>query len=174
MRRSSICGGGSVGFTALVRVILAALPDPDDESGTKFFFAVAKNNLVPRDRRPALRYEIVPSDFDKDIGRIAWGQKVDRSATEILQALATFDQSGKMKGRGLSSNVPGEWSVGDDQGDYEYWERTTRVVGTHDSTGERKTSHRGGETRDREEALGVGLAFDESACHPGGSRRECD
>jgi hypothetical protein len=89
-------GGGSVGFAALVRVIVAALPDPDDES--RYMLAVAKNNLVPKTERPAIRYDIVPSVHDVTIGCIAWGEKVEMSAGEILcaQAEASKEGSGKV------------------------------------------------------------------------------
>src|SRR5205085_2927529 len=57
-------GGGSIGFSALVRVIIAALDDPESEDGNRHFLAVAKNNLVAKNQRPALTYEIVPADED--------------------------------------------------------------------------------------------------------------
>jgi hypothetical protein len=79
-------GGGSVGFAALVRVIVAALPDPEDD--TKYLLAVAKNNLVAKNKRPALSYEIIPAADDPDIGCIAWGEKMEMSAGEILVAQA--------------------------------------------------------------------------------------
>lgn len=82
-------GGGSIAFSALARVVLAALPDPEDPE--RYLFAVAKNNLVPRERRPAYAYRIVPSDRDATIGRIAWGEAVAASAGEILQAHADKD-----------------------------------------------------------------------------------
>jgi putative DNA primase/helicase len=83
-------GGGSVGFAALVRVILAALPDPDDDS--RYLLAVAKNNLVAKSERPAIRYQIVPADSDSTIGRISWGERVEMSAGEILHAQADADK----------------------------------------------------------------------------------
>ncbi|MES2360017.1 MAG: AAA family ATPase [Gemmatimonadota bacterium] len=83
-------GGGSVGFAALVRVIVAALPDPDDPS--KYLLAVAKNNLVAKNKRPALSYEIIPSKADPSIGSIAWGEKMEMSAGEILQAQAVANR----------------------------------------------------------------------------------
>jgi putative DNA primase/helicase len=79
-------GGGSVAFTALVRVLLAALPDPHDPD--RYLFAVPKNNLVPKEKRPTFSYRIVPSDHDPDIGRIQWGEIVQMSANEILTAEA--------------------------------------------------------------------------------------
>lgn len=90
-------GGGSVGFAALVRVIIAALPDPRADDDQHYLLAVAKNNLVAKNKRPALGYEIVPWDGDPDIGRIAWGDSVDMSAGEILQAHAEAakDTTGK-------------------------------------------------------------------------------
>ena len=84
-------GGGSVAFTALVRVIIAALPDPDDPS--RYLLAIAKNNLVEKSKRPALVYEIVPGDHDPEIGRIAWGGTVDMSANDILLAQADADKN---------------------------------------------------------------------------------
>jgi hypothetical protein len=89
-------GGGSVAFAALVRVIIASLPDPGD--GTRYLLAVAKNNLVVKSKRPALSYNIVPSEKDPDIGRIAWGGAVDMSANEIFAAQAEVDKdsSGKV------------------------------------------------------------------------------
>ena len=90
-------GGGSVAFAALVRVIIAALPDPKDP--TKYLFAIAKNNLVKKSERPALAYEIVPSATNPDIGCIAWGRVVELSANEILAAQAEADKhnTGKVK-----------------------------------------------------------------------------
>jgi hypothetical protein len=90
-------GGGSVTFAALVRVILAALPDPDADDDGHYLLAVAKNNLVQKKQRPALAYEIVPSALDPDIGCISWGRTVDMSAGEILvaQSEANKDTSGK-------------------------------------------------------------------------------
>lgn len=90
-------GGGSVAFAALVRVILAALPDPDADDEGHYLLAVAKNNLVQKKQRPALAYEIVPSALDADIGCISWGRMVDMSAGEILvaQSEASKDTSGK-------------------------------------------------------------------------------
>ena len=89
-------GGGSVAFAALVRVIIAALPDPEDES--RYLLAVAKNNLVVKSKRPALGYDIVPAETDSDIGRIAWGGAVEMSANEIFAAQAEVDKdsSGKV------------------------------------------------------------------------------
>lgn len=89
-------GGGSVAFAALVRVVIAALHHPDDD--TKYMLAVAKNNLVKKSERPALEYEIVPSEYDSDIGRIRWGATVDMSADEILAAKleASKQNSGKV------------------------------------------------------------------------------
>jgi putative DNA primase/helicase len=89
-------GGGSVAFAALVRVIIAALPDPDVEH--RYLLAVAKNNLVAKSKRPAITYEIVPWTDDPDIGRIAWGETVQKSANEILESQAEADQhsSGKV------------------------------------------------------------------------------
>ncbi len=89
-------GGGSVAFAALVRVIIAALPDPKDES--HYLLAVAKNNLVAKSKRPALSYQIVPAKTDPDIGQIAWGRSVEMSANEIFaeQAEADKDNSGKV------------------------------------------------------------------------------
>jgi putative DNA primase/helicase len=90
-------GGGSVGFSALVRVILAALPNPHVDDDRHYLLAVAKNNLVQKKKRPALAYEIVPWTGDPDIGCIAWGKTVDMSANEILaaQTEANKDNSGK-------------------------------------------------------------------------------
>ena len=88
-------GGGSVAFAALVRVIIAALPDPEDES--RYLLAVAKNNLVVKSKRPALAYGIVPSDTDPDIGRIAWGDAVEMSANEIFAAQAEADKNSSGK-----------------------------------------------------------------------------
>src|SRR5688572_18570887 len=87
-------GGGSVAFAALVRVMVAALPDPDDE--TRYLLAVSKNNLVRKSERPALAYEIVPWAGDPDIGCIAWGSTVEMSANEILAAQAEADKGGKV------------------------------------------------------------------------------
>lgn len=85
-------GGGSVAFAALVRVILAALPDPEED---RYLLAVAKNNLVQKQKRPAFAYTIVPWECDEDIGRIAWGEVVNMSANEILIAQAEADKGGK-------------------------------------------------------------------------------
>lgn len=89
-------GGGSVAFAALVRVIIAALPDPEDES--TYLLAVAKNNLVVKSKRPALAYDIVPATTDPDIGRIEWGETVEMSANEILaeQAKTDKDKTGRV------------------------------------------------------------------------------
>ena len=102
-------GGGSVAFAALVRVILAALPDPDAD---RYLLAVAKNNLVQKQKRPAFAYEIVPWESDEDIGRIAWGEVVDMSANEILAAQAEADKGGKVaeaKTFLLERLASGEW-----------------------------------------------------------------
>ena len=88
-------GGGSVAFAALVRVIIAALPDPND--ATTYLLAVAKNNLVKKSNRPALAYSIVPATADPDIGCIAWGATVDMSANEILAAQAEADKNNSGK-----------------------------------------------------------------------------
>jgi RecA-family ATPase len=88
-------GGGSVAFAAWVRVMLAALPDPNDE--TTYLLAVAKNNLVKKSQRPALAYAIVPAATDPDIGCIAWGRTVDMSANEILAAQAEADKNNSGK-----------------------------------------------------------------------------
>jgi hypothetical protein len=85
----------SVAFAALVRVIVAALPDPIDP--TRYLLAVSKNNLVKKDDRPALAYELVPSDSDPDIGRVAWGQTVALSANEILAAQVEADKNNSGK-----------------------------------------------------------------------------
>jgi hypothetical protein len=77
-------GGGSVGFAALVRVIIAALPDPMSRDNNDYLLAVAKNNLVAKNKRPAFAYRVVPWADDPDIGRIAWGKTVEMSANEIL------------------------------------------------------------------------------------------
>lgn len=79
-------GGGSIAFTALVRVILAALPDPNDAN--RYLFAVAKNNLVDRKKRPALAYQIASCEQDPDTSRIVWGDAIHMSAGEILEAAA--------------------------------------------------------------------------------------
>jgi len=88
-------GGGSVAFAALVRVIVAVLPDPNDE--TRYLLAVAKNNLVRKGDRPALSYAIVPAETDPDIGCIAWGRTVDMSANEILAAQIEADKNANGK-----------------------------------------------------------------------------
>ena len=85
-------GGGSVAFAALVRVIVAALPDPEADDDHHYVLAVAKNNLVQKQRRPAYAYEIVPWQDDPDIGRIQWGRAVSMSAGEILVAHADVGQ----------------------------------------------------------------------------------
>lgn len=91
-------GGGSVGFSALVRVIIAALPDPEADDDDHYLLAVAKNNLIQKKKRPAFKYEIVPWQDDPDIGCITWGGTVDMSAGEILLAHADADKdaSGKV------------------------------------------------------------------------------
>jgi putative DNA primase/helicase len=88
-------GGGSVAFAALVRVIIATLPDPED--GSRYLLAVAKNNLVKKSKRPALAYTIVPAATDPDIGCIAWGRTVERSANEILAAQVEADKNNSGK-----------------------------------------------------------------------------
>ena len=90
-------GGGSIAFAALVRVIIAAIPDPEDEDGIRYLLAVAKNNLVKRSERPAFSYEIVPWDSDPDIGRITWGQMLDQSANEIFARSKEVESSSKGK-----------------------------------------------------------------------------
>ena len=92
-------GGGSVGFAALVRVIIAALPDPDSEDDNHYLLAVAKNNLVAKSKRPALAYEIVPSADDPDIGQIAWGATVEKSANEVLEAIVAARAAAKHSGK---------------------------------------------------------------------------
>jgi putative DNA primase/helicase len=90
-------GGGSIGFAALVRVIIAALPDPRAQDDRHYVLAVAKNNLVAKFKRPAFGYEIVASDDDPDIGCIRWGDAVDMSANEVMRARAegSRNKSGK-------------------------------------------------------------------------------
>jgi hypothetical protein len=83
-------GGGSVGFTALVRVMIAALPNPHDENS--YLLAVAKNNLVRKDKRPAILYQIVPSTTNPDIGCVQWGEAVEMSASDILLEQAKVDR----------------------------------------------------------------------------------
>lgn len=78
-------GGGSIAFTAFSRVALACLADPREGKGPNDrLLAVAKNNLVARERRPALEYRLVPGERDPSVARVAWGSVVDLSAGEIL------------------------------------------------------------------------------------------
>jgi putative DNA primase/helicase len=77
-------GGGSVAYTAVARIVLATLKDPQDSE--RYLLAISKNNLIKREDRKTLSYSIVPSDFDPEIGRILWGDVVDVSAEDVLQA----------------------------------------------------------------------------------------
>jgi RecA-family ATPase len=95
-------GGGSIAFSALARVLLSALPD--DEDPNRYLFSVAKGNYVPKEKRPAIRYTIVPSEHDPAIGRIQWGEAVQRTTEEIMAALAE-----KAKTEHSVKDRAGEW-----------------------------------------------------------------
>jgi hypothetical protein len=124
-------GGGSVAFAALVRVVVAALPHPDDD--TKYMLAVAKNNLVKKSERPALEYEIVPSEYDSDIGRIAWGATVDMSADEILAA--TLEAKKQNTGKVGEARDFLERLLADGQ-----WKPTKEIIAAGDANGFNKSS----------------------------------
>jgi RecA-family ATPase len=86
-------GAGSIGFTAVARVMLAALVDPDDPD--RYLLVVSKNNLVPKKDRATISYQIVPSD-DPSIGRIAWGEVVQVTAADVLEAQAAPADSSRV------------------------------------------------------------------------------
>jgi hypothetical protein len=93
-----------------VRVIIAALPDPDDE--TQYLLAVSKNNLVKASERPAIRYRIESSRMDADVPCITWGDMVAKSANAILADLAEAAKGRKVAEARMflaSFLASGEW-----------------------------------------------------------------
>jgi hypothetical protein len=93
-------------------VVLSANLNPDDPDG--YLLAIPKNNHVPKEKRRSIAYELVPSEYDPEIGRVAWGATVDVSATDILRALADKEKDGGEKTSAakaflLSSLASGDW-----------------------------------------------------------------
>ena len=124
-------GGGSVAFAALVRVIIAALPDPFREGS--YLLAVAKNNLVKKSQRPALAYSIVPADTDPDIGAIAWGAAVEMSANEVLAAQVEADKNSSGKVADAKEFLEAFLASGE-------WIATTEIVKAADAHGIKKSA----------------------------------
>jgi hypothetical protein len=90
-----LAGGGSIGFAALARVMIAALPNPQSEEEGSYFWAIAKNNLVRPEERAAILYRIVSSPKDDTIGCIEWGNLVEMSANDILEEQAKVERDEK-------------------------------------------------------------------------------
>lgn len=72
-------GGGSIAVNAVARATLAAVRDPDDETGERRVLGIVKANLLPQAERQSLAYRIVGATVT---GR--GGEQIETSRIEWL------------------------------------------------------------------------------------------
>jgi RecA-family ATPase len=85
---------GSMGFSNVGRIVVAFLPDPDeDEQAQIFVMGISKTNWIPRSKRRVLRFQIVETEDER--GRLRWLGESTRSMEEL-----DAEWRKKMKGGG--------------------------------------------------------------------------
>jgi hypothetical protein len=77
-------GAGSVAFSAIVRSLLAVLPNPKDRGGQ--LLSVTKCNLARPEDKASIGFRALPSERDPEHPCIEWGGVVNVSADDALAA----------------------------------------------------------------------------------------